>query len=109
MEQIGLQHIVPEEVAFIPAGPSTSLLGRRADLRILRILVLRRECAHPGEPRERGGRAPVWKASDGSEAGRKRDSGEGASLGDWETQGRHFVMGAVFSRDKGSERREDEV
>lgn len=109
MEQIGLQHIVPEEVAFIPAGPSTNLLGRRANLRILRILVLRRECAHTGEPRERGGRAPVWKASDGSEAGRKRDSGEGASLGDWETQGRHFVMGAVFSRDKGSERREDEV
>lgn len=36
------------ELLFHPAGLSSSLLGREADLRNINILVLRRECAHPG-------------------------------------------------------------
>lgn len=83
------------ELLFHPAGLSRSLLRREADLRNISILVLRRECAHPGRFLGEG-----RKTSDGSGAGRRGNSGEKASLGDWETQGRHFNMVEVFNRDK---------
>lgn len=98
--RLNFNTLSPRKLLSTLQDPPKSLLGREANLRTVSMLVFRMECAHPRSSSGKGGRPPVWKAGDGTGAGRKRNSGEGTGLGDWETQGRHLNMVEVFNRDK---------
>lgn len=98
------------KAAFSPRELSSSLLRREADLRAISILILKRECVHPGRALEQERRSECGMPGIVQEKEEEGilEKGWASEVG-W-TLRRHFNMEELFNSDKGFwEKAEDEV